>query len=187
LLAMIVLIPLALISIKPIKLGWFDSALDNRFELRLKKAGGQTHLIDPKYVRPYATHLISGTFLFASKESALSAGFINTDYKEVEYLRQHSNRDSLLQFIVANGTVSFEKNKAGTLKNFLKKLKVQLSKENPENSFLYYVPLYMNAISTHSAEWVDIRAEDTLQLVHIFTHMDKGRSRLLKEVVVLQE
>lgn len=180
----IILIPLALISIKPVKLGWYDSALDNYFEIRLKTAEN-IHLINPKYIKPYAAHLLSGTFLFVSREATLSPGFVNSNYQEIAYINRNKQADSLLNYIIQNGKIAYDEKRSKEVELFLRKLKKYLSKGNPEKAFQKYLPIYMNAISTHTADWVEVKAEDSLQLVHVFTYMDKGKTTKLKERIIV--
>lgn len=169
------------------KLAWYDSPLDNYFELEAKLESGVRKKISLGSIQPFTLHLQYGNILSTINSKNIYPGFLIID-KDVFQEVVNVEQDSILSLIDKNGVNVYREEMGNNLHEFLKSYLYNQQTESGVNSVMSWIqlPEYWNAHITDSLETVNPEDIKTLYLYHCskYRYLDKADRLLWKDKVI---
>jgi hypothetical protein len=183
---LLIMIFIAPLGIKIPKLAWYDSPLDNYFELEVKLNSGKQEKISLGSIQPYTLHFQYGNILSTIKSKNIYPGFLIVDkntFKQVKSI----DAENLMNFIEKHGENHYSKPMEENLDNLLKAYLHQGEETLRINSYLKWIqpPEYWNAHLTDNLQTVEPKDIQSIMLFHSskYRYLDKDDIVLWRRLV----
>lgn len=170
------------------KLGWYDSRLDNFFELEAELYNGEKEMVSLNTMKPYTLHFQYGNFLSVVDYKNIYSGFLMLNKSDFEALAGVDSSGAM-ELIESKGVNVYRPEMRQELSNILDSFLVNSGPQ--ENEWLNYFqpPPYWNAHYTDTLP--EVKGPETVGITvyHSCVLRDRsgGRTLLWKRPVITRE
>jgi hypothetical protein len=177
---------LAQYEIKIAKLGWFDSRLDNYFELEADLADGSHEKLNLYSIEPYTLHFQYGNFLSVVNYKNIYPGFIIINRNTFDLI-QDCDSAKAQQLIEEHGVNVFRPEMYQNIQNLADSFLIRLPYAENTNRVLRHLqpPAYWSAHVTDTKPDVPASNIKTLYIYHVcvLRHPDQSYQVLWKRLI----